>query len=117
VQCWTRDKKEVGKRYKWKELSIDEKESFKWLKSYWVTNQVQRICPNTMLVNIGDREADIYELVFEAQKGDAKLLIRAERSRNRKTQDINLWDKMEKEEIKGYLEVLVPEKSSNRKGR
>jgi len=57
VQCWARDPQQAGK---WKyrhRLPIEEKESFKWLKSYRAVADVQALCPETMLVSIGDREA------------------------------------------------------------
>ena len=34
----------------------------KWLNSYRAVGQVHRLCSETMLVSVGDREADIYEL-------------------------------------------------------
>ena len=59
AQCWARDPQPRGTA---KELPIEQKESVKWLKSFRKVSRVQQTCPDTLLVSIGDREADIYEL-------------------------------------------------------
>lgn len=113
VQCWARDKEKVGKKKNQrKELPIEEKESFKWLKSYQATAEVARLCPDTMLVNVGDREADIYELFAMAEQNvtGPKLLIRAEKTRQRRTEEILLWEKMQAEPIAEYQEIVIPRK-------
>ena len=114
VQCWARDEKAAGKSERRKELPIEDKESIKWIKSYRAVSEVQRLCPETMIVSVGDREADIYELFYEASQaaGGAELLVRAERSRNRKVEEEFLWDKMLNEPISGYQEILIPSKGS-----
>ncbi|MBM3302183.1 MAG: IS4 family transposase, partial [Deltaproteobacteria bacterium] len=122
VQCWARDPEQAGKKYRRKELGIEEKESNKWLKSYGAASEVQSVCPDTTLVSIGDREADIYELFYEAQHtlAGAKLLICAERSRGRKVKAegeegvYRLWDKMSQVEPSGEVIVSIPQRA-NRK--
>ena len=49
-----------------------------------------------MLISIGDRESDIYELFLEANKDPEgpRLLVRAEKTRNRKVEQEFLWDFM-----------------------
>ena len=83
LQCWARD--QVGTRATRHDKPIEEKESFKWLRSYQAVSAVQQRCRKTQIVLMADREADIHE-VFAAQASTphgAHLLIRAERSRNR----------------------------------
>jgi len=36
-------------------LSIEQKESMKWLRSYRAVSEVQALCPDTTLVSVGDR--------------------------------------------------------------
>ncbi len=117
VQCWARDKEDAGKSAKRYDLPIEEKESLKWLTSYRAVNEVQRLCPETMLVSVGDREADIHELFHEAEQTQSgpKLLIRAERSRNRKLESPEqsfLWEKMATEPVAGYSEAHIPRRGS-----
>ncbi len=62
VQCWARDPQEFGKKHHSRNLPLQQRKSYKWLQSYQAVAAVQQRCPDTMLVSIGDREADIYEL-------------------------------------------------------
>jgi hypothetical protein len=71
-----------------------------------------------MLVSIGDRESDIYELFLEASQ-DAegpKLLVRAEKTRQRKTEQGQLWDVMAQQKVVGSIQVHIPH-SGSRKAR
>lgn len=137
AQCWAREAEEAGKSYKRHELPIEAKESMKWLRSYRVAGEVQKALPDTLVVSVGDREADIYELFAEAQQNEsgAKLLVRAGKARGRKVkegcechspgaavgnggeEDRDLWEKMENEEIKEYLEVSLPRGGSRPAGK
>jgi hypothetical protein len=117
VQCWARNPEEAGKKEKRKELPIEQKESSKWLHSYQAVAEVQALCPETMLVSVGDREADIHELFLQAQQTERgpKLLVRSERSRNRKVLEDDqafLWEKMPAESIAGHLEIQIPRNGS-----
>ena len=114
VQCWGRDPDEAGKRQRRHQLPIEEKESAKWLVSYRAVAEVQKLCPDTMLVSVGDREADVYELFHEAtqDRHGPKLLIRAERTRNRKVEQEGLWPRMNAEPVAGSLDVAVARRGS-----
>jgi hypothetical protein len=117
VQCWARDPRAAGKRARRKELPIEEKESMKWLNRYQVVAEAQALCPETTMVSVGDREADIYELfsMAMADPSGPKLLVRAERSRNRKVGEEgqgHLWEKMAGERVAGSYEIDVPAKTS-----
>lgn len=116
AQCWARDPEEVGKRYRRKELPIEQKESMKWLRSFRKVAEVQKLCPDTMLVSIGDRESDIYELFLEASKNpdSPKVLVRAEKTRNRKVEQEFLWDFMSRQDVAGSLEIHVPRRGSRK---
>lgn len=117
VQCWARDPKDIGKKHRRQQLPIEAKESKKWLVSYRTAAEIQKICPDTMMVSVGDREADLYELFHEAAQDPSgpKLLIRAERTRCRKVIDEDkedkkeeLWKKMEDEPVAGLIDAAVP---------
>lgn len=111
AQCWARGEK--GKKYRRKELPIEQKESMKWLRSFKKAAYIQKLCPETMLVSIGDRESDIYELFLEATRepGPA-LLVRAEKTRNRKVDQEFLWDVMAKKDSAGSLKIHIPRRGS-----
>lgn len=70
---------------------IEDKESMRWLESFRYTNETAKIFPEKLLINVGDREGDFFELFEEAQKahegiasfrGKAHILVRAKRNRN-----------------------------------
>ena len=116
VQCWSRKPEEAGKGALRHQLPIEEKESMKWLNSYRAVEQAQQLCPETMLISVGDREADIYEL-FEEATGDSckpKLLVRAMRGRSRTVEQIELWEKLSQQTVAGVQEVRVPRKGKRR---
>lgn len=120
AQCWARDPEEAGNKEKRKQLPIEEKESIKWLESYRAVAEVQKLCPQTVIVSVGDREADLYELFDEAQrtKSGPKLLVRSERTRQRKVETEQtegheyLWEKMTAVPVVGHQEVSIPRNGS-----
>jgi hypothetical protein len=118
VQCWGRDPEQTGKKYRCGQLPIEEKESMKWLISYRAVAEAQKLCPNTMLVSVGDREADLHEFFHEALKDPfgPKVLVRAERTRKRKVEQGDekeeLWQRMKAEKVRGMLEVAVPRRGA-----
>jgi Druantia protein DruA/Transposase DNA-binding/Transposase Tn5 dimerisation domain len=118
VQCWARDLAQAGKKYRRHQLPIEEKESFKWLVSYRAIAEIQKLCPDTLLISVGDREADLYELFHEAAQDPPgpRLLVRAERTRNRRVgqgdEPEALWSRMKAQTIAGTLQVAVPRRGS-----
>mgnify|MGYP006294114725 FL=1 len=113
AQCWARDEKQ-GKRHKRKQLPIEQKESMKWLRSFRKLVRIQQLCPETMLISIGDRESDIYELFLEAAKTPEgpKLLVRADNGRQRKADQQFLWDRMNAQQLDGSLKIHLPRRGS-----
>jgi len=118
VQCWARNAEETGKKHRRHQLPIEEKESRKWLESYRAVAEIQEACPETTLVSIGDREADMYDLFYEAAQTPegTEFLVRSERSRRRKvaTEDgtDELWNKMAAAPVAGIIKVTVPRRGS-----
>jgi hypothetical protein len=114
VQCWARDAARFGKRHQRKEHAIEEKESFKWLRSFQRLAEVQRQLPATRLVSVADRESDIYEL-FQLALAEAEgpgLLVRAERDRLLADGQGHLWPQVEQQPLAGTQEIQVPRRSS-----
>jgi hypothetical protein len=114
AQCWARDP-EIGKQYRSQEMPAEQKESAKWFKSFRKVSQIQKLCPETLLVSIGDREADIYELFREAsQEEKPKLLVRAAKGRQRKVSEEYLWDYMARQEIAVSHQIHIPRHGAQR---
>lgn len=118
AQCWARDPDDHGKRARRKALPIEQKESMKWLRSYRKLAEIQALCPDTMLVSVGDRESDLYDLFAEATRDTAgpRLLVRAERSRNRQVETESLWSFVGTQSLAGEIRLHLP-KRGNRRAR
>ena len=114
VQCWARDPAAFGKKALRHQLPIEQKESVKWLKSYRAVAAVQARCPQTTLVSVGDREADLYELFAEATKHPAgpKLLVRAHHNRKLQDEQARLWQTLEAQPVAGIRVLQVPRQGS-----
>ena len=113
VQCWARDG--IGSRRERHHKPIEDKESWKWVESYRAVSAIQQRCRRTALVVVADREADIHEVFAEQAQTPhgAQLLIRAERSRNRKVLDEHescefLWTILEQQPVIGARDILIP---------
>jgi hypothetical protein len=114
VQCWARDAGEFGKHHQRKQRPIEQKESFKWLKSFQQTAEAQRHCPDTTLVSVGDREADIYEL-FDAALADTrgpKLLVRAEQDRLLADGQDHVWPMVASQSLAATQDIQVPRRGT-----
>jgi hypothetical protein len=114
VQCWARDGKEFGKHHQRKQRPIEQKESFKWLKSFQQAAAAQRECATTMVVSVGDREADIHEL-FELALQDSqgpKLLVRAEYDRLLADGQEHLWPMVARQSVTATQEIQVPRRGT-----
>lgn len=74
----------LGKTSERKTLPIEEKESLRWLTGYRLACELAAKCPETQIVSIADREADIYDVFVEAQQQSgprASYIIRAKEDR------------------------------------
>jgi len=82
-----RKDEDLGKSAKRKNLPIEQKESFRWLKGYRDACQLQEEIPETEVVSVSDREADMYEIFseYEQRKKEglttAHYVIRAKENR------------------------------------
>jgi len=91
-------------------LPIEHKESHKWLRSFSAAAAVQGQCPDSLVVSVGDREADIYELFAQAQHSGAgcQLLVRACHPRLLAQEQGPLWEYVSQRPLAGHSSVEVP---------
>jgi len=116
VQVWARDPRQFGKSATRYQRPIEQKESFKWLKSFRAAARLQRqLGTASTVVSVGDREADVYELFALALSDPAhpKVLVRAEQDRRVKDTSACLWQHMESQPVVGQRVLHIP----RRKGR
>ncbi len=102
---WTRDPEERGKRTQKRQKPIEEKESYKWLKS--IDNSQIGIPKGIRLVHVGDREADIYEFFDHAIANEQDFLVRVVQNRVT-TEACKLFDRVKQESPTGQIIALIP---------
>ena len=80
IHDWNRDWKKRSKEERgYKNLAIEEKESYRWIESAQFSKEVLQEAQH--LTIIGDRESDIYEELVEIPDEHCDLLIRSGRDR------------------------------------
>ena len=111
IACWAREGH--GSTKARKQLPIEEKESYRWLRCYQWVAEIRALCPDTRLVSVGDREADIYELFQQATRAPdgPDLLVRANHSSKRRTAtEYSLWEHLSRQPLAGQLDLHIPGK-------
>jgi hypothetical protein len=111
---WARPIEEYGKKAKRKQKPIEEKESSKWLHSIEATEAIQHEKPNVRLINVGDREADIYDLFKYGAELKSELLVRGSWNRRVEHEADYLWPHVEAQPVAETSYIAVPEKKSKK---
>lgn len=111
---WTRSIEERGKKHKRKELSIEEKESNRWLEA--MEESTEGISDEVRTVTVADREADIYELFKKSNDMGQNILIRAVGSRQVGSEEKILRDTMEECRSAGKVRIKIPRNANDKKG-
>jgi hypothetical protein len=91
-----------------------QKESQKWMDSLAACQKAAAQCPKTTLVNVADREGDLYDLFAAALAPTAgprvHLLVRAQHDRPVAHPQKYLWDYLAAQRVSGQLKISVPRK-------
>lgn len=109
-QVWERPPEDFGKKHQRKQRPITEKESQKWLISLNQTAKLQKAVPRVEVVNIADREADIYDYFQLAHDLEIDVLVRAAWNRRLDQPEGYLWDHMAKVPVCQHITIAVPRK-------
>ena len=85
IHFFDRAPETLGKADERSTWPIEQKESFRWLEGYRLACQLAADCPETQVVSVADREADIYDIFVDAQqqpgpRADFIVRARVERS-------------------------------------
>jgi hypothetical protein len=114
-QFWQRPEEPVG--HLRAQRPIEDKESYRWLLGYGVACEVQRRCPQTLVVSVADREGDIHEWSLDAaqraEEEQAAFVIRAKCNRRieAQPQDTYLWEALRETPVLGQTTVEVAEQA------
>ena len=110
-QFWQRPEEPVG--HLRAQRPIEEKESYRWLVGYDTACEVQRRCPETLVVSVADREGDIHEWFLaaaeRAEEERAAFVIRAKCNRRvaARPQDTYLWEALRAAPVLGRTTIEV----------
>ena len=105
--CWARK----GYRVNYKKLEavpIEEKESYRWVQALRETSKLAVKHQTSIVVTIADRESDIFEFLQEAQKLNAKYVIRAAYDRHLQAESESISKALAATEIQGSVELEIP---------
>jgi hypothetical protein len=89
---------------------IEDKESFKWIEHHRGCIEICKRIPETRILSIMDREADIFELFADAAptRHRAGLLVRAKWNRKLVDSERKLFEEMRESDSKATVEVPIP---------
>jgi hypothetical protein len=91
VEFFSRTPETLGKAAERKSGPIETKESFRWLQGYRLACELSRKVPDTQVISVADREADIYDVFLEAERHatPAEFIIRAKIDRSLPERDLD----------------------------
>ena len=107
-QVWARDPAAVGTRTTRKHRPIVDKESQQGLTSVAAVRAAHARCPQTRVVCVGDRDADVYDLFLQERPSGVDLLVRAAWNRRVDPPERSLWTKVAAQPVVATLTVRVP---------
>jgi len=111
-QVWVRPDEEFRvQRDKRKELRTEAKESQKWLVSLEATARIQQRLGETQVINVGDSEADVFDLFRKANQLHQDLLVRAATDRLVDHQERSLRNYLSGQPVAGEIFLQVPRKA------
>jgi len=110
-ECYAPDPAEVKKKKSEKRNTpITEKESGRWLEGYQACLDASKLMPDTRIINVMDREADIYELFESAEENGNRvdLIVRAQHNRVLVDNERKLFDELKQSPVRCDVEVDIP---------
>jgi hypothetical protein len=111
-QVWARDPDDVGKRQRRKQVPITQKESQKWLTSLEAASSARQACAHTRVVSVGDREADVFDLLAAERPAGLDLLVRAAWDRCVDGPERYVWATVEAHPVLEHLRLQVPRRGA-----
>jgi len=103
-QCWARTD-QVGSKHQRDHLPIQQKESYRWLQTLCAVEAA--IDDDIALIQIADRESDIFELLAQERRENSHLLLRACQNRRVEGPEGLLWEQLAQMPSAGSFDLMV----------
>jgi len=115
ARTWARSRRRFGRSsHQRNRTPRAQKESQKWMDSLTACQGLAPQCPQTTLVNLADREGDLYDLFVQALAPTGQppvhLLVRAQHDRQVAHPQKYLWDFLAAQRVSARLKIKVPRK-------
>ncbi len=104
------EEKEPGQKAAAVDRPIEEKKSFKWIEHYRDCVAIAKRIPDTRILVVMDREADVFELFAEAipTRHRVGLLVRAKVNRRLVGSERKLFDELRADKNTTQVEAAIP---------
>ena len=109
---WGRNPDTLSKRKERKHLPIQEKESGRWVDGVERVGEFFKRFNQVTVINICDREGDIYELLDKAHQQNSHYIVRSSNNRRLKDETDKLWDQIKKEPSRGSYSIEVKDQKT-----
>lgn len=98
-------------------IPFEQKEGYRWLSSIKACEEAAKQLPNTRLINVMDREGDIFELFDHwYHHGSVDLLVRAAIDRKSDI-DESLFQEIRNSAPKGRIRIDIPDRRDKKRRR
>jgi hypothetical protein len=98
----------MGTRARRKPLPLRQKESQQWLHSLDAVDSARDCCPTTRLVSVGDRAAEVSDVLAAPRPPGVDLLMRAAWNRGVKAPQRSVWDTVVAQPVAAQILLHVP---------
>ncbi len=116
LRVWARDPAQPKRRASRRQRPIEDKESYKWIDSVQALARLQEELPDTRLVSVADREADVYEFFTAAHAFKVDVLVRVVWNRNLQGPEAQVRAALAAAPVLAHKTLMLPA-SGKRKAR
>lgn len=113
-KIWARQRR-FASSHQLTKIAMPEKESFRWIEG--LRDAKKLLYPDTEMIMVCDREADIYELFEEAIDLDVGLVVRLQHDRileNDEIEGLRIYDQLGLAKVCGQVQVEIPSSGKRR---
>jgi len=116
AQCLAPERKSPEEERPTYNIPIEEKKTFTWIEHHRDLVALAAEMPHTRLIDVCDREADIFELFDEQRRNPCvELLVRAKYNRNITEEPFKLFAAVRQAPVQSRVRVHIPRQSARPK--